>query len=495
LPASFGLTLDPETRRPTPTSLLGGRPARLIRLTAKGASLLDGWLEGAPIGPAAGPARAAGRLVDAGVAHPRPPTAGLDATPGAQSDDRLTFCVVIPVRDDAPGLRRTVASLQRERVRATLVVVDDGSVDPLDAGALLCVYTGGPVRVLRHDRPLGPAAARNLGVREAPLSADAILLLDAGCEPTPRSIEAMLAMLADPAVAIAAPRVVTRVDPGTPATLGKYETFHSPLDLGERESGVWPGNLVSYVPSAAMMVRRAALDEVGGFDISLRYGEDVDLVWRLSGSGWRVRYIPWSEVSHPARGSWAAWLRQRFSYGRSAAALAARHGSAVAPLALTPATAAVWALALAGRPEAAGAVALTVAHRASKRAPSDPDVAAEIRRQALRGILATGPGIARAVRRAWLLPAVVLGVALRRLGGRRARRTVAIAAVATLFLAGDGRRTGSPGLSGRAYGILTGTADDLAYQAGLWTGAVEHRSLSALLPRTPPPRIPGRRRS
>ena len=43
---------------------------------------------------------------------------------------------------------------------------------------------------------------------------------------------------------------------------------------------------VSYVPTAALLVRRAALDSVtpgGGavFDPALRYGEDVDLVWRL----------------------------------------------------------------------------------------------------------------------------------------------------------------------------------------------------------------------
>ena len=75
-----------------------------------------------------------------------------------------------------------------------------------------------------------------------------------------------------------------------------------------------PGSRVSYVPTAALLVRRSALDSVaiddaaipapghlagpgplssrGVFDPALRYGEDVDLIWRLHDAGWRVRYEP-----------------------------------------------------------------------------------------------------------------------------------------------------------------------------------------------------------
>ena len=38
---------------------------------------------------------------------------------------------------------------------------------------------------------------------------------------------------------------------------------------------------MSYVPAAVLVVRASALDEVGGFDVGMRCGEDVDLVWRL----------------------------------------------------------------------------------------------------------------------------------------------------------------------------------------------------------------------
>ena len=39
-------------------------------------------------------------------------------------------------------------------------------------------------------------------------------------------------------------------------------------------------------------MRRAALEQLGGFAEDLRFGEDVDLVWRLVEAGHRVRYDP-----------------------------------------------------------------------------------------------------------------------------------------------------------------------------------------------------------
>ena len=61
-----------------------------------------------------------------------------------------------------------------------------------------------------------------------------------------------------------------------------------------------PGSKVPYVPTTALVVRRDALESIAGFDTDLRFGEDVDLIWRLH-RGWRVRYDPTVEVTHPSR--------------------------------------------------------------------------------------------------------------------------------------------------------------------------------------------------
>ncbi|HET9075483.1 MAG TPA: mycofactocin biosynthesis glycosyltransferase MftF [Acidimicrobiales bacterium] len=463
VPPGFRLVLDPGLRRPRPEVLVGGAPIRVLRLTAAGASLVDRWAAGAPVGPGPGAGRLAARLVDAGLAHPRP---------GAAPPLRAT--VVIPVRDDPAGLAATLASLADTAPGTPVVVVDDGSRPPVPAS--------GPARVLRRSEAGGPASARNRGWR-ADGTGEVVVFVDAGCVLGEGWPAGLLGHFADPGLAAVAPRVTSRAQPATPAGLAAYEEAHSPLDMGPAEGPVRPGAAVPYLPTAVLAVRRAALDDVGGFDERLRFGEDVDLVWRLAGAGWRVRYAPDVAASHPGRSTWRGWLRQRYDYGRSAAPLAARHGRAAAPLTVSPWSVAVWASAAAGRPAPALALAAGSAAALARRAGPDRATAAELGRLALTGHVRAGRPIAGAVRRAWLPAAVPALVLAWRFGDRRARTALgSTLAAATL---GEGiadwwvcRRPAGP-LRWSAWRL----ADDLAYQAGVWAGVLKARSAQALLPR------------
>ncbi|MYR59508.1 glycosyltransferase, partial [Streptomyces sp. SID625] len=146
---------------------------------------------------------------------------------------------------------------------------------------------------VRHPVSRGPAAARNSGWRLA--GTELVAFLDADVVPEPGWLEALLPHFADPRVAAVAPRVRSR--PGG-SVLERYERERSPLDLGPLPAVVRPGSRVSYVPTAALVVRVSALRALDGFDESLRYGEDVDLVWRLAARDLLVRYEPGSEVRH-----------------------------------------------------------------------------------------------------------------------------------------------------------------------------------------------------
>ena len=278
LPGGFRVVLDRRARRlDDGRVLLGGSPLRLFRLSPDGRRLLDRLVEGATVEAASLAVGAAGgrlarTLVDAGILHPRPP-AGFDPGP---------VDAVIPVRDRAGSLPGALAGLGNVR---RVVVVDDGSVD---ASGAVARRLG--AEVVRHARPQGPAAARNSGLRA--VGADLVALVDSDCVPEPDWLEALLPHFADPAVAAVAPRIGGR-RLTTGSALARYESVRSAVDLAAFEGRVRWHSRVAFVPTAAMVVRRQAVLDVGGFDEALWLAEDVDLVWRLTmpptRSGWRRR--------------------------------------------------------------------------------------------------------------------------------------------------------------------------------------------------------------
>ena len=219
--------------------------------------------------------------------------------------------------------------------------------------------------------------------------------------------------------------------------------------------------------------------EVGGFDPSLRVGEDVDLVWRLVDAGWRARYEPQSVVGHRPRATLAALLRQRFGYGRSAGALDRRHPGAVAPVVTGPAAAGGWALAGACHPMAGALLGLTPALAVRRALPAVHGRDALALRLAALGLLRAGEQLASAVTRIWwpvALPAA--------LGVRRLRRPLLAAALLPVVI--DWSRTVGAAPVARLDPVRylgLRLLDDAAYGAGVWVGAVRARTPRVLLPR------------
>ncbi|MDA0170027.1 glycosyltransferase [Solirubrobacter taibaiensis] len=270
------LILDPAVRLYAGGRVLAAR-GRIIRLSEAGPAALRALLA-----DTATPAqrRLGERLIDAGFAHPRPAPRSVEAT------------VVIPVKDDPSGLARCLAAFGHAPPARSprVIVVDDGSNDP---GAIATAAR--PARLVRRERCGGPAAARNTGLEHA--TTELVAFVDADTLPPPDWIERLAGHFDDPRVAAVAPRIRAA------------NRRRSPLDMG-------PNRTVQYVPSAALLVRTPVR-----FDETLRYGEDVDLIWRLLDRGHRVVYDPSVVVLHHE----ADVLRRRFRYGTSAAPLAARH--------------------------------------------------------------------------------------------------------------------------------------------------------------------------
>jgi hypothetical protein len=219
--------------------------------------------------------------------------------------------------------------------------------------------------------------------------------------------------------------------------------------------------------------------------------EDVDLVWRLAAAGWRVRYDPAARVAHEHPSTTAAWLRRRAVYGTGAAPLAARHGALVAPVVISPWSAAALALGLAGGPPgravAAGVLGLAAARLAQRLAPAGgPPPYGLAAALVVRGTAAGARTLARAATRHHWPLALAAAVA-----SSRARRVAAAVAVADALVAAPvgggpaalrrrpppggprlrrravGRRGPGPGRPRAAAGPSTGR---LTCGAGMWRG-------------------------
>lgn len=457
LPPEFRLAVDPRvTVADGGRLLLGGSPMRMLRLSAEGATVFRALRRGQPVREAGrGAGRLARRLLDAAFATPLPP----DGVGPAE------VTVAVPVRDRAALLTGLLASCRDEGC-AAILVCDDGS---RDASAAVAREAG--ARVLTSTTSAGPATARNRLLAAA--TTRFVAFLDSDCLPPRGWLRPLLPHFADPAVAAVAPRVA--VDPGSARLLDRYETVRSPLDLGSRAAAVRPGSPVSYLPAAALVVRRDAARAVGGFEPRLRHGEDVDLVWRLRAAGWTVRFEPASTVFHPARSGLVELARQRFGYGTSAAALARRHPGTLRPLAGAHWVLASW-LATRGPRWLAPALAAGSTARLARRLDRWPHRWAAATRLTAQQHRRVALEAAESLTRVWWPVTLLVGVR------RPALRRALLAAVLASSSHEWWRRR--PRVPLPAYLALR-LVDDLAYGSGVWWGCVRHRSLAPLLPGRP----------
>lgn len=465
------LGLDPRTRiLDGGAVLLGGAPPRLLFLTPPARALLR---DGAFTVADATSAVLARRLLDAGIAHPT-------GVPAAAVPTAAQVTVVVPVKDRAAGVARLLAALPAGL--GGVLIVDDGSADP---GALPAVAGPAGATVLRHPVARGPAAARNTGLSAA--TTELVAFLDSDVVPEPGWLDPLLAAFADPAVGLAAPRIVAL--PPIAGWLGRYEAVRSSLDLGPDPALVVPRSRVAYVPSAAMVVRRVAAGP--GFDERLAVAEDVDLVLRLHESGWRLRYVPSARVAHDHRTTLRAWWLRKAYYGTGAAPLSLRHPGAVPPMVLTPTSAGIVALLLTGRPPALPAafgIAAVAAARLARKLRVRRPLATAGQLVALGALGSAGQTADAVNRHFW--PVSLLACLL----SRRARRTVAAIALAEGLLDWWRRRRWDPRVHPGPLGhLLAHRLDDLAYGAGLWWGAWRYRTGAPLCP-TGPGRLDARRR-
>ncbi|WP_165974422.1 mycofactocin biosynthesis glycosyltransferase MftF [Nonomuraea deserti] len=446
--------LDPGTRvLAQGRVLVGGRPRRVLCLDRAQAGEVTRWRAGRPV---SGAHRALARLlVEAGLLRPEPGA-------GGPRDAEVT--AVVPVHGRVRELAACLAGLRGLAV----IVVDDGSPD---GEAVSKVVSDAGASYVRRETRGGPAAARNTGL--AAVTTPYVAFVDSDCVLQPGWLDRLLPHFADEEVAAVAPRVVS-YDAGR-GWLSRYEAARSALDMGDTASVVRPDGLVPYVPTAALVVRRAAAG--AGFDERLPLGEDVDFVWRLAASGRQVRYEPGAKVAHRHRVRLGAWLARRVEYGTAVAALDRRHPGAIPALDASAWGVLAWAAAVCapgGAAARAGLAAACVAAHAADLAGELPGEPARAAALAAADTLTAGRLAGASVSQVWWPLALPAAIAVPRL------RLPLVAALVLPALAEWAERR--PPLDPVRY-VAAHVLDDVVGAVGVWKGMLRERTFRPLLPR------------
>ncbi len=446
IPTGTKVTLDGGAKFLDRDLLSGGSPWRLLRLPGGSRSVAERWVHGNVV--QAGEERFARTLVQQGLLHPLYRSA-------ANPDD---VDVVIPIHDNGDPLGELLESLRGLHV----TVVDDASSEG-EAVARCAQRYGADVVRLEENR--GPGGARNAGALATSRPLLWFIDTDVSLDNALDVLSRLQANFEDPLEGAVAPRIR---GPRGPTLRDRFEEQFSPLDMGDRSALVIPNSVVHFVPGACLLVRRSSFGD--GFDDSLRYGEDVDLVWRLHDQGWLVRYVADVVVYHKARDTWRGWWDQRVRYGQSSSELAKRHGSRLAPFRADTWTLLTWVSALVGKPMVGLRIIDAARDQLRERMRTTTDNADQVAGELVgRGMVRAGPLMARAAVRTFGV--VILLSALHPKLRRRAL---------TLFIVGTAYRWRSARL--RTADIPLGVADDVAYGAGVISGAVRTRSFGALKP-------------
>ena len=210
-------------------------------------------------------------------------------------------------------LRKCLASLPLAGGALTdIIVVDAASADG-SADMVRAEYPA--VQLLAETQNLGYTRGNNLGLRAA--RGQYLLILNPDTEVVGEALTQMVAyMEAHPQVGMLGPQLI-HPDGTVQSTRRRFPTLAiaclestwlqplAPRFLLDRYYALdLPDEAVSevdWVMGAALLVRREAYAQVGGFDEGFfMYSEEVDWCRRMKAAGWRVVYFPPARVIHHA---------------------------------------------------------------------------------------------------------------------------------------------------------------------------------------------------
>lgn len=245
-----------------------------------------------------------------------------------------TYSIIVPLynRPDEIGELLESLTLQEFNGNFEVVVVEDGS--SISSEEIVGRYSERlQVKYLKKENG-GPASARNFGATHC--SAEWLLIVDSDCV-MPKGWLAAI------------DEACTKGDfdafGGPDRASANFSTIQKAINYSMTSFFTTGGirgsksSLEKFHPrSFNMGVRRTVFEVVGGFDASMRFGEDVDFSMRLFEANYSCILMPGAWLYHKRRVDFTKFYRQVRASGTARIALAKRHKGGLKLVHLLPVT-------------------------------------------------------------------------------------------------------------------------------------------------------------
>jgi glycosyltransferase involved in cell wall biosynthesis len=231
------------------------------------------------------------------------------------------FSVIVPTRDRPDSLAellRSFAELTYPRDLFEVVLVDDGSAQPLDK--LVAPWRERLNLSLLRTRGIGPGPARNFGAAQA--RGEFFAFTDDDCTVAPDWLGTLAVRLQNAPDYLFAGGIRN----GLPRNL--YSTVWQVItDASYAYYDPAAGRAHAFA-SINLALSSARFREVGGFaaDWSIAASEDREFCWRWRQRNWPMRLAPEAIVYHRPALDFFGFCRLYFRYGRGSSRYHQRHG-------------------------------------------------------------------------------------------------------------------------------------------------------------------------
>lgn len=223
--------------------------------------------------------------------------------------DPKDISIVIPVKNNQSGIESLLKALNSNLTHGSLpreLIIIDNNSDPCIEVPSNLELQGLTIKLLKCNN-LGPAAARNVGAKNA--KGTWLLFVDSDCILSKSLLNSFIEI--EGTLAFAGKVMTTSSN-----CLSNYyvsQQIHYPPLKKEDTGMVAP----QYLITANALVKKSAFEAIGGFNESFTMagGEDIDLGLRLSKIG-NISYAPNSIVYHQFDDGLVGFMKRFVRYGK-----------------------------------------------------------------------------------------------------------------------------------------------------------------------------------